>query len=645
MPKLKFTQAEVDAYLKTVPMLPVYDGSKYATPLDGMDRRVFDPLHPYYKETLAIAEDMKVHAEGFYPYKLIHERRPHESEEVQAYREKIWVAKTKPTFSKVLNSLQKIRRSADWVIKFSDTWESDFSKVDKEETLEKYCTVNFPYFVSITDWAFSFLLRKYLIDPNAVCFVNPLDTNIEQTEYLKPVPTIFDSLNVLDFVDEDYAVLLNPYGAVFYDGHGRQQLGKSIYIITTQQILRYDQKNLKMDFNLTEYDHGLGMLPAFKLGGTLTDQVDTYFLYESRISGMIPELDEAVREYSDLQIAVVLHIFPERWEFTNVECPTCKGTGRNIANSEIVCHDCKGLGHYVNPGPASKTIITPNKNTEASGPVPTPPIGYVGKDMEVVKLQDERVKQHLADALAAINFEFLINVPLSQSGVSKQYDRNESNNTSHAVAEDIVGIMDKTVKLITRYRYQVLYPNTEDLDKMLPTIPVPENYDLYSIADSQDELNKAKEGKTNPAILNALEVDFAAKKFNSDPEVKDLVMLILQLDPLPNISEDDKMSRLSNKGITLETYVISANIQEFIQRAIDEDEKFTDKKLKEQKAKMIVYAQEVIKSNTATTAAKVIPINGLTATGLEQPSGATPPGTPPGTPPNPLPAAGETGAV
>ncbi len=649
MAKLIFTDAEVEAYLKTVPVMPVYQNNQYAVPLENLERRSFDVLHPYYLDALNTAEKMKVHADGFFPYALIRERRPNETLEVLHYRERIWVAKTKPTFSKVLNSLQKIRRSSDWVIKYDEAWDSNFNKIRPEETLEEYCEHNFPYFTSVTNWAFSFLLRKYLIDPNAVCFVYPDTTDIPETDFLQPSPTIFDSLNVLDFVDEDYAVLLNPYGATFYDGRGKQRVGKCLYIVTTQQILKYEQIDLKMNFNLTAYDHNLGELPAFKLGGTLIDQTDNYFLYESRIAGMIPELDEAVREYSDLQAAKVLHIYPERWEYTNTECTTCRGTGRcpnPAGGDDFICDRCEGSG-YINAGPYSKMIITPQKNTDGTGAIPSPPAGFIEKDVEIVKLQEEGVKQHLADALAAINFEFLINVPLSQSGVSKQYDRNESNNTSHAVAEDIVSIMDKVYRYINKYRYGALYPDPEDQEAMVPTIPVPENYDLYSISDSQDELNKAKVGQTNPVILNALETDFASKRFNADTAVRDRLVLILQLDPLPNITEDEKMSRLSNKGITQESYVISSNIQEFVQRALEEDTAFADKQLKEQKAKMTEYAQVIIKAQ-ATALAKVIPIgnpanaglnpDGTPANGGNVPNPAAPPNaTAPGPSPN-LPA-------
>lgn len=653
--KLEFTAQEVNAYLKALPTLPAYFNNAYLDPLWMNHQRsdIFDPLHPYYLETLLIAEAMKVHADGFFPYKLIKERRPNETLEVLNYRAQIWIAKTKPTFNKVMSSLAKIRRSADWSINWSKDWAADFSKVAEGETLEDYCDYHFPFFTSVTNWIFTLFLRKYLIDPNAVCLIKPKDEFVEETDFLKPIPEIFDSIHVLDFVADDFAVLLNPYGAVFYDGHGRQQLGHSVFFVTTQQIIRYDQINIKKEFKATAYDHNLGILPAFKLGGLMINQVDNYFLFESSIAGMIPELDEAVREYSDLQAAKVLHIYPERWEYTNTECKQCNGIGK-IPNArggaDLACEGCGGTG-YVNAGPYSKMIITPNKVTDGvTGAPPTPPAGFIEKDVEIVKIQDDSVNRHLYDALAAINFEFLANAPLTQSGTAKQYDRNESNNTTHAVAENLVAAMDKLYKITAQYRYGKLYPDPEDLENMLPTIAVPENYDLYSIADSQDELNKAKTGNTNPVILNALETEFAGKRFYADPKVQDRVMLVLQLDPLPNISEDDKMSRLSNKGVSVEDYTISSNIQSFAQRAINENEKFCGLPLVQQQEKMSEYAQELIKENVAAASAKVVAMQAVGGPGaggvdpntgkLIPSTGATPILDPAGNPvPNPaLPA-------
>lgn len=582
MPKIEFTQEEIDGYLK---------------------ERV---KHHFYDDTVKIAAAMDVHASGSFPDNLIKERRPHEPQEVMDYREKIFIAKTKPTFTKIFSSLQKIRRSSDWSIRFED--QESFTRINEEETLEKYTGEQYPYFTSLTNWVFSLLLRKYLIDPNAVCFVYPIEREIPVNDFLKPIATIFDSENVIDFVEDDYCVLFNPMGSVFFV-RGKEQTGKSYYIVTTQQILKYDQIDMKGTFKLTDtYDHELGILPAFKLKGILVDQVANMYLYESRIGGIIPELDEAIREYSDLQAAKVLHIYPERWEFTQNECTKCKGTGQTINPewysgcaatilSQIECGMCGGHGYRV-AGPYSKMMVKPVSNPAIDGiaQIPNPPAGFIEKDVEIVKIMEESISGHIYAALSSINFEFLAKTPLSESGIAKEVDKDELNNTAHSIAEDIVSAMDNIFRITGYYRYKALYP-LDKIDEMLPTVAVPEKFDILSSTHLQEQLTAAKAGKYNPVITSALEVSFTSALFNTDPEIRDRLMLILTLDPLPNISEDDKMSRLSNKGITLETYIISSNIQEFIQRAIEADPEFVELELEEQRKVLSTYAQEIITAN------------------------------------------------
>jgi len=571
MPKLVFTQEEIDNYVKD------------------------KTFHCFYKDAKEIAESMCVHADGLFPQKLLYERRPNEPQEVMDYRKKIFTANTKSTFSKIFSSLQKIRRSSDWSIRFEGT----FPKITEGETLEEYTSENYPGFTSLTNWVFTLMLRKYLIDPNAVVYVAPLTTEVAENEYLKPIAQVFDSKNVIDFVPDEYAVLLNPLGSTYYSG-GKPIKGKRYYICTTQQILIYDQVDGRMRFQLTStYDHMLGYLPAFKLKGLIIEQVDNNFLYESKIGGIIPELDEAIREYSDLQAAKVLHIYPERWEFTQHECTSCKGTGLrpNPAYTGPNCGcaaqvDCGKCNHgYVVAGPYSKIMIKPAGVGEQQ--IPNPPIGYVQKDVEIVKVMDDSVDNHIYKALSAINFEFLAEKPLATSGIKTAMDGDELNNTVHGIAEDIVAAMDSIYWLIALYRYKNLY-SEDDIEEMVPTVAVPDKFDILSSQHLQDQLKAAKDSKFNPVLLSAMEVDYAATAFNSDPEIRDRVHLILTLDPLPNITEDDKMSRLSNKGITLQTYVVSSNIQEFVQRAIAENEKFDELKIEDQRKILIKYADEVI---------------------------------------------------
>jgi hypothetical protein len=565
-----------------------------------------DRHHFYYSKSVDNCKAFKPHADGTYPEKLIEERRPNEPLEVKEYRKQIWVPKTRPTFSRILNSLGKIRRSPDWSIAYPKNLEQ-FAKIRPGETLKDYCEFNFPYFESVTNWLFSVCLKPYLTDPNGLIFIWPLSLEVEPTDFLQPFPVIFECCDVKEYEAEDHAILNDPAGCYYMTKRGNKMVeerGAAYYVVDSVFIQRFEQVDNKGNFSLTvEYEHGLGYMPCFKLGGIICEAQGNNYLYESRISGILPEMDEAVREYSDLQAAKVLHVYPEKWQYTNNECTTCKGLGRrqNPAWSsgcdasipaQVDCETCKGLG-YIAAGPYSVQLVKPLGPMDGNKSVPTPPAGYVEKDVEIVKLMEDSVRQHIYDGLAAINFQELAEVPMNESGVAKAVDRDEQNNTVHAIAEDLVKIMDRTYGIIADYRYKGTY-SFEEIDGMLPSIAVPEKFDLFSIANLQNDLKAAKDNKLNPVIQNAMEVDYAGKLFNADPTIRDLVALTIKLDPLPGISEDEKMSRLSNKGILPQSYIISSNINEFVQRAIDENDKFPTLPLKDQKEVMVGYALEIL---------------------------------------------------
>lgn len=583
MPKLIFTSEEINDFLKG-------------------KREVYGP---FYERSIVMAEDIMVHSDGTYPSKLIDERRPNEPLEVKDYRKKIFKPKTKGCFSKVNTSLQKIRRSQDWSIRYDNT--KQFTRIADNETLEWYTDYNYPFFTSLTNWIFTIGLRKYLIDPNAVVFVYPLSYEVVETEYIQPFGQIFDSANVLYFEPEDYAILKIPEGCVYYTTANKPVRGFSMYVVTTKFIARYNQVSTKNFELVLDYTHGLDMLPVFKMKGVLIDQSANQFLYESRISGMIPELDEAVREYSDLQAGVVNHLYLERYEYTQTECLACKGTGlrrnpswfKGCDFSETITCNAAGCNHgYIVPGPFSKTILRPQENLTNMQPAPWPPIGFVQKDVEILKVQDTRVQDHIYNAYAAVNMEFLADSPLSQSGVAKEVDRQELDSFCNSVAEDLVALMDSMYRTIARYRYQTQYIH-DDIEDMLPVVSVPEKFDILSTNVALKEVTDAKTAKVNPVLLGAMEEDYASKRFNAEPEIRDRVALVLTLDPLPNITDDDKMTRLSNKGITIETYIISSNIQSFVQRAIDDNNDFAGLKLSDQRAVLIEYAKEQIDASAS----------------------------------------------
>lgn len=536
---------------------------------------------------------MRVHADGRFPEKLINERRPNEPDTVLAYRKTIFVPKTKPYFGKIENTLQKIRRSSDWSIKYPD---ASFDKIVEGEKMSDYAEHNYPVFGSLTNWAFSLLLRNYLIDANALVVVAPMSLPEAENEFLKPVATVFNSCDVVDYVEGDYAVIVNKVGSIY----GDNKPGKSFYIITTLYIQRWDQINGRDEYAVKyEYEHGLPELPVFKIGGIVVDVYGPHSLYESRIVGVLPEFNEALREYSDLQAAKVLHLYPERWEFTQNECVKCKGTGQRneVVNGDacqVTCDTCGGQG-YIAAGPYSKMLIRPSGADQLQ--IPTPPAGFVEKDVEIIKVQEQSIKDHITEGLSAINFEFLAATPLNQSGTAKEVDKDELNNMVHSIAEDIVRIMDKVYWLIALYRYSAQY-TSDEIYEMLPMIAVPEKYDILSSMYYQEQIKGVIDSKLNPAIRNAMEVTFATKAFNNEPKVAEEVALVLSLDPLAGIGEDDKMSRLSNNGITQLDYVVSSNINKFVSQAIEANNDFPDMDVTKQREVVYKMAQEQMAAET-----------------------------------------------
>lgn len=544
-------------------------------------------IHEDYKKISELHEEMRVHSDGVFPEELIGCRRPSESKLLFDYRKKIYESQTIQCFSKIMNSMAKIRKSQDWSIKHPESPAS----VNKDETLEKYCEQNFPYFATVTNWFFKLALKQYLVDPNAVIAVYPLEAKQDINEYLKPYPVIFNSEQIIDWVDNDYAVLLSLEKNIFTENK-RKYEGNIYLIFTTEEIWISKEINTRGDYD-TElyYAHNLGFLPCRKIKGEFCEQNKSYTIYKSRLASCLPSWNEAVREYSDMQASVCKHMFPTMVIHTNAKCNGCNGTGKTLqkeGKGVIECETCKGKGSTPT-SPYEDIEVRPAMLNEQ--PLPTPIAYYIDKDTDIIKIQDERIDKHLFKGYAAVNFEFL-SVSLNQSGIAKELDRSELNAFIYDVAEDIVDILDSVYFFINEIRYSVVLPINRD--KQLPTINVPEKYDIISETYLSDEIAKAKTNKINPFIVNALEIEYANKKFSTDPNVRDLVKLSLELDPLAGMTEDEKMVKLNNGGILKDDYVLSSYIVSFVRRAINEDKDFKSKFYAEQLEVLRKYAKEIV---------------------------------------------------
>jgi hypothetical protein len=559
-------------------------------------------FHKTYNETKEIADSLRLHADGIYPKQLIEERRPSEGLAVKAYRQKIWKPITKSTVGRVIMAFQKIRKSSDWSIRFDNTKVP--SSIIEEENPANYLEKHFPKHSSLTNWAFSILLRSWLIDSQGciAIFPEPFKES-EPNSYLKPIPYIFDSECIIDYKEGEYYVLKSTDKVVY--GTDKKSWGDVYYILDRNSVQRYEQNDISRSFKLSwEYIHNLNEVQVVHMKGVFKKNQDNQTIYESVLQNMVPFLDEAVREYSDVQAEVVKNIHSKEWEFVTDDCQKCKGKGNystpGLSSSTVTCEACNGSGGKTR-GPYATMQIKAPMAGEIS--VPTPPMGYVEKNTNIIEIQDKRVANHKYEALESVNMQFLAQSPLNQSGVAKEVDQDALNTTVNFVAENIVYMMDMVAYYIIEQRYNTIISDKKTRMDLLPTIAVPDKLDLLTSHYLEAQLKNAKDAKSNPVIIIAMEKEYANKRFANDPKVRDMVSLILSLDPLAGISEDDKLSRLGNNGITKETYVMSCNLQEFISRAIDEKgDAFFGLKTKEQKIIIREYAKEQIaaESKSAT---------------------------------------------
>lgn len=581
---------------------------EYLTPEDLKLYFQGQKKHKCWQETVDLYNALKTHANGLLPKKLIEERRPSESQDVMDYRMKIYVPRTKNPISKVLSSLSKIRRSSDWMIKYDP--KSFSPKIVEEERLDKYCEENYPEHKSITNWVFSHLLKNYCIDANAVVMVIPNNIGAEKTnEYYKPVAMVFNSDQVLYYEDGAKFAVIKSWeksDLIKDDGTTVYQQGDVFYYVTDQDYSKYEQSK-DGSYTRTQYlVHNKGKLPVFKIRGQFLCQRDNSTIQESRISPMLPCLDEAAREYSDLQAAKVQHMFPLFWYYQNKECNHCNGSGKVVDQSTEnagpkECTHCKGTGK-IKFSPYAHLEVDPPKLGEQGAPVP--PAGYVVRDTEIIKHQEESIDKQLYMSLASINMQFLDQTPLNISGEAKNVDREELNNFVYSVAEDIVCTTDKIYWWTNEWRYAVIIPDQKAREAMLPEIPVPENFDLLPADYLMDEIGKAKTAKVNPILVAAMEQNYSQKKFYSTPDISNMISWYYALDPAPGYTVDEKMSLLQNKGLTQQDFVISSYLPSFIKRAMDEDKDFANKPLVEKQKVIKKYADEKIKENDKAEQAK-----------------------------------------
>lgn len=536
---------------------------------------------------------------------LIDDRRPGEGGEIRKYRRRIYVNINKQPTNKVISSLKKITRSEDWSI--------DFSKVDVPniipdgEDLQTYIEKKYPMFRSIENWVYALALKETLRDPNGLICVYPTNFNVPENQFLTPFTYFVQSRDVLDYIPGHLAVIRTDLTHTFTEKKTVVK-NRTIFVLTQTEIFEGKQINLKGDWELTLLlQHDIGALPAWRPTGEYKEIIDNQPVYDSFLSPMLPRMDEAAREYSDTQAEYVQHVHSTMWYIAGQECKPCKGTGSILSKGDgvqkqgkqITCPTCNGVGAY-KKNSYEDIVLQQQKLDDA--PIPVPPGGYLEKNVEVPKLMNEHVQEHILAALSAVNMEFLGDVPLNQSGKAKEIDRQELNNFVYSVAFYIVNsIVKPSIFFINQYRYGLLLNEQQAADQ-LPFIGVPERFDILGDIVVSDQLKLARDGGFDATIVDELEIQYSNAVFRTKPEIAKKVRVIKELDPFSGQTPEEIDNALLAGTIERVDAILHKYINFFVDQAIAEKEGFLDLPFEER----LKIVQE--KALAKETPAPVIPV-------------------------------------
>lgn len=524
------------------------------------------------------------------PYfmRLIDMIRPAESAAINTYRRITYLPVTKNPVHKVYNVLRKILKSSDWAINWpkSETNTNSGKKVvstgiPDKESLQEYCENMFPFFDSIENWYYQEGMKRMLCDPNGLIAMMPIEwpTEVTEAEFVRPFPYTIPSKDVYEYKEGEVMVFKSPNVHVYKDLNGKERQSMMLIIATKDEFFEvYKESNTRNDTTqiVSVWEHNIGYLPCWKMGGEVMKFNGKSTLYESFLSPMLADLDNCARLHSDTQADIIQHVNNIFWYYANQKCKICDGSGYvNPNGKRTVCSSCQG--GYIQASPFNNFMLTPKKNQigqETDNP-PTPPMGYIEKNTDITELLIKLVETTKYMALSSVNMEYLGEAPLTQSGTAKAYDQDAGNSFLGRVAYHIVEhILNNIYWFTNEMRNKLTVTNYEKRQSLTPTINIPSQFDFITEQMQEQKLISLKKADVSPEIIAEAEEDYIQKKYYNKPELIKMFQLKRQHDPFPHMDAKD-ISDLETSGtITKKSAVKSLYIDSICEELLHEEKDF-----------------------------------------------------------------------
>jgi hypothetical protein len=555
--------------------------------------------HPCYEDSCAHAEEMSWHLYGTKPEALLSSARPREDPEVTAYRLKNYQPTTKSAADKAINIVSKIFNPNLYSIRWEK--QSESQKKLKEYTLDYY-----PEYNSVVNYTKDVLLRKMLADPNGVVAIKLENIPEKTSEEIVPSLVVYGSSAVWNYDYDHFLIHLKTeeikvgqkritwFYFEYYDNANYIEF--RAYVTPNDKLIVEDLKN---------YPHGFTEIPAWKLQGKSESKDTGEIMYKSFFDSAVPYWNYSIIHESDVLGAYINHMHPLRVELSE-ECnylwegrfKCARGIIKLDTGSTMACPHCEGSG-YKPAGPYGVFKVSKKKLEGGDGFSPAEAVSYVNIPVDATKMLEERAHKMRQMGMWAINMDVEDKVGENQSGVAKVVDRSAQFDTLYNIGSVIFDVhLQNIFYFFNLYMFGVSDKSVgKDPESNLPEINKPTQFDIASTAELVANYKVAKDSGLDANFLQIKQIEIGTRDLTTNPDLKKFTNLLLDLDPLPGMDATMISLNVSKLFIRQVDAVIHNNIKRFLERAIEEDPKFFEKKRSEQKLKLEEYGQEMITEN------------------------------------------------
>lgn len=532
--------------------------------------------HKHQHKWVEIRNKVKALVSGEGYDSLLNNFAPREDEVLFEQRVRLTKKITKGISSRVLASFKRALRN-DEITKVIEP--SDSADVAEDYFKGK----------SIEAYTKEYIFPYSIYDPNALLIVDFKDFD-NRSENADPYPFIVSSENILDIKedetgDREYVIIQHNGKYIMYNaGEGNED--SKTYILTptkkpANENLAFDFVEFEKDvkegrsslereelntgriikihtkfFQLSVAEPNLeGKLQCFPLG-YLLDMATDQESYISPLDPCIERLEAIATTASEMFLTKALHAFPQKIQ-RGIKCDgeldddghrhSCDGGMIHYHDDEgnehsRVCSNCGGLGYKILPTTSAETLIVPLGEDKDDTLSLNDVAMYLPLDIEVMKFQDEYIKDQTEECLKDLFARSAFSNNLAEQTATETIINEES-------VDDVLYPFTQFFSEV--YKWQVnMCASITDTNIERVVYDFPSTLRMRSRIEAIAEL-KGSEGAPYP-VIQATREEIITKQFKDDPKERDKHLSRMRFSPFQGKTEDAISFLLTQSDVVTE---------------------------------------------------------------------------------------------